>query len=147
MKRLRYCCFFILLLPLAGWAQIDGHWVGTLTEGEREYPLEVYIKRSGSRIEARTFVHLNDTLQIEMKANGLWHRDRSLNLYDLELLNPQQFQHLAELPFLRTYQMIYHRSFDDRLMEGWWQEKHRNTYDPERRKGFLQLQRVEVTAP
>jgi len=144
LKSLLYLFF---LLPLTGWSQIDGHWVGTLTEGEREYPFEVYIKLNGSRIEARTFIHLNDTLQIEMQANGLWHRDRSLNLYDLELLNPHQFQYGEELPFLRTYQMIYHRSFHDRLMEGWWQEKHRNTYDPKRRKGFLQLQRVEVTAP
>ena len=124
-------------------AQVQGQWEGTLEENGKEYRFELLLKKTGRKITGRTFIHLSDSLTIEMDATGYWHEDRSMNLYDQLLIQPTLTDSTAinAIP-RRTYQLIYSRSFNDRIIEGWWQERDKGNFDPKRNRGLIYLKKV-----
>lgn len=134
--------FLILFFAQTGWSQkaLEGLWTGTLTQGETEYRYELYIKRKKrNKLEARSLIYLTDTTYVEMAASGIIHSDWSINLYDFELVQPKDAP--EEDFFIRTYQLLFRREFNDYFIKGWWQEKEVSTMDPKRRQGYIYLEK------
>lgn len=136
----------LLLTPELLSGQVQGQWKGTLQENGQEYRFEVLLQKSGRKVTGTTFIYLSDSLLVQMEATGYWHDDRSMNLYDQILLYPpiDESAPQDEIP-RRTYQLIYSRSFNDRIIEGWWQERDKGNFDPDRKRGRIYLQKVSAS--
>lgn len=142
MKKVLTIILLLTCMGLTSWGQkgLEGHWIGTITQGTEEFRFELYLKRSNrNQLEARTFVHLSDSTYVEMAANGVIHSDWSINLYDFELIRPEKSN--EEIHFIRTYQLLFRREFNEYFIKGWWQEKEVSTMDPQRRNGYIFLEK------
>lgn len=136
----------LVLVPNLVFGQLQGQWKGTLQEDGKEYRFEVILQKKGRQITGTTFIYLSDSLLVQMEATGYWHDDRSMNLYDQTLLYPsiEEGSPDDDIP-RRTYQLIYSRSFNDRIIEGWWQERDKGNFDPDRKRGLIYLQKVSAS--
>jgi hypothetical protein len=121
--------------------RLTGQWRGTLEENGKEYLFELYLEKDGRLLYGRSYWYESDSSYVEMEVDGLLHRDRSLNVHEVELIFPES----DSTAIRRTYQFLYKRSFDDYLLEGWWQEIGKAYNDPERRYGRIYLKRVKVS--
>ncbi|MCB0705410.1 MAG: hypothetical protein KDC34_08880 [Saprospiraceae bacterium] len=121
---------------------LTGLWVGTLTQGENTYDVKMEMKKDGRKLSGSSLVILTDTSYIELHFNGLFHEDRSMNIYEVDILYPESPDIESEY-FKRTYQLLYNRSFNDHFLEGWWHEMEKSATDNSRRFGRIQLKRVE----
>lgn len=136
-------CLLLQVALLQAQKHLEGPWEGVLIDQGREYKVELQLRKEGRRLTAQTYLYLSDTTVIAMEANGIWHDDRSLNLYENNWLPSEAGQ--AEPPLSRTYQLLYRRSFGDFFLEGWWQEQGKRYNDPQRRLGRIYLKPVLPT--
>jgi hypothetical protein len=126
---------------LSAQRHLNGKWVGTITEGNEEHRIEIVLSKKGRKIKARTYIFFSDSTSVEMVATGLWHGDRSMNLFEMKRIWPDA-QDESDAFFTRTYQLLYQRSFNDFMIEGWWQEKEKGNYDRKRKFGKIYLEPV-----
>ena len=139
--------FTLLLFLLSGcsllYAQhhLEGLWEGVMTEGGLHgndgYKFELLIRLEGSKIEGRSYVHLEEGKVIEMDIRGYLYQDRSIHLQDIEFIPAAGSELLP--PFSRKYQMIYTRSIWESKLEGFWQEMIVTPFDERRERGRILL--------
>lgn len=144
MKKLLIFLFFFGFSSLNISAQraLNGIWVGTLSQGGETYEIKLELKKDGRKLSGNSLVVLSDTSYIQLHVNGIYHADRSMNIYEITIVHPTSPDVEAGY-FKRTYQLLYNRKFNDHFLEGWWQEKEKSATDENRRYGKIQLQRIE----
>ena len=136
----------LFFLPdLSGQGGVTGLWEGTLTEGDDSYVVKMDLRKKGRYLSGSSLVILSDTSYIELQVDGLYHEDRSMNVYEVKVLYPTDYDPDGEV-YMRTYQLLYSRSFNDYFMEGWWQEEEKAATDETRRFGRIQLQKVLINS-
>jgi hypothetical protein len=143
---IRYLLGFCLLVCAWGTTSaqrgFNGLWVGTLVQGEETYDIRLDLEKDGRKISGSSLIILSDTSYIELHLNGLYHEDRSMNIYEIQVLFPEEAN--PDGPYImRTYQLLYRREFNDYFLEGWWQERHKAATDSSRRFGHIRLYKLE----
>ena len=144
MKSTIFLCFFLLFCHCQLLAQrgFEGMWGGVLVQGGEEYEIRFELSKEGRLIKGSSLIILSDTSYIELHLNGLMHEDFSMNIYEVELLFPEE--NPEDGPYImRTYQLLYRREFNDYFLEGWWQERHKSATDESRRYGHLRLYKLD----
>ncbi|MBR9922480.1 MAG: hypothetical protein GYB31_16705 [Bacteroidetes bacterium] len=131
---------FFFISGLFSQRALNGLWVGTLTQGGETYDVKLVLSKDGRKLKGSSLIVLSDTSYIELHLTGIYHEDRSMNVYEVEVLYPDPPDAEAGY-FKRTYQMLYKRSFDDHFLEGWWQEREKSATDEKRRFGRIYLEK------
>lgn len=129
-----------ILNTLSGQQYLPGLWKGTLTQGDKEYRVEIYIVKKRSKLSGRSYVYLDDNQVVQGELKGRLHDDLSMNLYDVKIVQPSENRD-SLLHFPRHFQLLYRRSFDDMKLQGYWQDWHHRASDPKRRQGRILLER------
>ena len=140
---------FILLLmggsigsDLAAQQLLPGWWQGVIQDQGKEYKIRIFIERNRQRLSGQTLIYLDNHEVIETQFHGRLHEDLSMNIYDLELPIPTTSD--STQYFKRKFQLIYHRSFNQLELNGYWQERHRSPTAPDLHKGRVFLKREET---
>ncbi len=148
--RLPYYLLLLALLvaaPLCLTAQVtvlDGDWQGTMTVGgldsPREYPIELYLMREGTRVTGRSYITIAPGQTIIMDLAGYLYQDFSILLHEVGFVGDPNNAVLPKLP--RKYQILWHRRATGSGLEGYWQEiMEDDPFNKDRDGGRLKLER------
>lgn len=144
----RYLFLFIGILFITSASaqlRLEGLWAGTLTIGGIEstsgYQLEMYIERkTRSRLEGRSYVHVTESRIVEMRFTGRIYKDLSVYIDEVEFIS-QDDEYIPA--FLRKYQLQWLRSVSGSTLNGYWQEiRQKGVLDEARKRGRIFLQKV-----
>lgn len=146
----------MLLFAFLGFAHIGisqsylpGLWKGMMTKGGLDsktgYTFELFLEVDGAELSGRSYVHINKGEIIEMQIKGKLNADLSLNLYDIEFINPDG----ETLPpeFGRKYQLLYKRSAweSETSLDGYWQQIIDSPFGKQRKRGRIFLEKVTIS--
>lgn len=144
---------FIVLIGLAqigfGQSYLPGLWKGTMTKGGLQSTtgctFELFLEVDGAQLSGRSYVHVSKEEVIEMQIRGRMNSDLSLNLYDIEFIDPDG----RTLPpeFNRKYQLSYKRSAweSETSLDGYWQQIIDSPFGKQRKRGRIFLKKVTIS--
>ncbi|MEZ4986964.1 MAG: hypothetical protein R2795_18325 [Saprospiraceae bacterium] len=141
----------LALFPVVLWGQLtlEGVWEGTLMVGgihsRSGYPIEMHIQRRGKTITGRVIIYPNKHRKVETSFQGRLYDDLSIYL-DETLFLPQSGDPY-EPPFLRKYQLSWHRSLEGSSLNGFWQEITPKVFEGKRERGRIYLKKSGVIKP
>lgn len=136
-----FCLFMVSTPALFGQKYLDGLWEGTLTLKDRTYKFEILFKTLGKgRIKGKTYIYESEKDVIEADIKGRFHKDRSMNLYDLEVnyAGPSEWLDV----FRKNYQLVVTRSVFGSTLEGYWQEQNQLPTGKKSKQGRIFLKRA-----
>lgn len=126
--------------------RIDGTWEGTITlerpAPQTEHKFQLVLKREGAKVKGTAYIFYDDQ-PVAMDLSGKYFGDRSMRLFNNEVLYPTQQPDKKK--HIRKYQIIYTRSVWGDKIEGFWQEVNDPIFD-QYRKGKVFLKRQEKDA-
>lgn len=124
--------------------EIEGLWEGRLSVGgldaNQDYPVQVYIVRQGRQLTARTYISITPNRIIEMEAQGWLYQDNSV-AFDESTYIPKAIDGYTP-PYMRKYQLIWHRSIGGSTLNGYWQEIREEVFHQQRARGRITLKKV-----
>ncbi|MEM6316460.1 MAG: hypothetical protein AAF960_02260 [Bacteroidota bacterium] len=140
--------FLFSLFMLSSYAQrVDGTWEGTITlerpTPQTEHKFQLVLKREGTKVSGTAYIFYEEQ-PVAMDLSGEYFGDRSMRLFNHQVLYPTQQPERDKQQHIRKYQIMYTRSVWGDKIEGYWQEIN----DPifaQYRKGRVYLKRVEKT--
>lgn len=130
-----------LLIGFAAYSQqhLSGWWYGQLQEGDKVYPIEIYIEKNMHQLKGTTVVKIGPDEALRMDFTGLLHDDLSMNIYEMEIIIPQNPDEQRHFP--KTFQLIYRRSYGEMSLSGFWQERKKSATDKSRKRGTVLLKK------
>lgn len=131
--------FFCFAFTTQAQQYLPGLWAGTLTQGNQEYKVEIFLVRKRQRLTGRSYIYLSEGEVVEGEIKGKLHKDLSMNIYDVKIVRPEELD--DKLHFPRHFQLLYQRSFNEMQLTGYWQDWHHSAGDPKRQQGKIRLER------
>lgn len=129
---------------LVGQTELEGLWEGTLSIGgldtNRGYPVQIYIVRKGRQLTARTYISIAPNRIIEMEAQGWLYSDNSVAFNEATYIPKANDGYTP--PYMRKYQLLWHRSIGGSTLTGYWQEIHDEVFHHKRAGGRISLKKV-----
>ncbi len=129
---------------LVAQTELEGLWEGTLSVGgldaQQTYPVQVYIVRKGRQLTARTYISIAPTRIIEMEAQGWLYQDNSVAFNESAYIPKAKDGYTP--PYLRKYQLVWHRSIGGSTLNGYWQEIREEVFHQQRAGGRITLKKV-----
>lgn len=138
--------FFALscTLSLTAQTQLAGLWEGTISlsgpEGFSNYPLQVYLEKSGKKVTGRCYIYLTNEQVVETQLSGRLYDDLSLYIDDLTFV--PNANNTSEPAFLRKYQLMWKRGINGSSLSGYWQETRKDIFSESRQRGRIALKKV-----
>ena len=133
---------------------LNGYWKGHITqstlEGQMEdVVFELYLRVNGSKVSGRSYAYQTNGDINEMEVRGMLHSDRSVTLYDHSHV---ALENSGVTPnHKKKYQFAHYRSafLTANKLSGYWQEIVNLPFSTKRRRGRVELRKVnnEVNKP
>lgn len=123
---------------------ISGIWEGSLYFRGQEYRMELNLNVKGrGKIKGFSNIHLPNGKTVEMKLDGQLYFDRSMNLYEKEILNEETLEE-GEW-YKRNYQIVFRRDLWEMDLKGYWQEQVPELADKKSKLGRVILKKKDPT--
>ena len=139
------CFFYGLPATAQEGHSLEGRWEGVITKNGLEtddgYKFELFLEVENGFVKGRSYIHLSDTLIVEMDISGRLYGDRSVYIEDINYISSSHSDYIPN--FARKYQFLHNRSVFGSTLEGYWQQKIKDPFNEQRNRGRILLKKIK----